>query len=119
MYKKILLLSFSLLIGIIILDYIDDLFTESFSYYLLSMSVLGLGITIYPFDFKFKSKVDFIFLIVKAVAVFNIVNLFVFRDFSLKLNYINSLAGLFGIFFLFTRINKLDKNKCTALYLKI
>ncbi len=78
MYKKLLLIPFLVLNGIISLNFISDLFNESFTYYLLSLSILGLGIVVYPFDFKFKYNIDYIFLSVKVVAFFNLLNLFFF-----------------------------------------
>jgi uncharacterized membrane protein len=107
MYKKLLLIPFLVLNGIIIIDLISDLFKESFTYYLLSLSILGLGIVVYPFDFKFKYNIDYIFLTVKAVAFFNLLNLFFFQDFSLKINSINILTGIFAILLLLLR----KKNK--------
>lgn len=114
MYKKLLLIPFMVLIAMIILDLCDDTFTQLFSGYLLSLSFLGLAIVMYPVDFKFKQSADFIFLTVKAVAVFNWFNLFFFQDFSAKINSLNVLSGSFGILLLLAR-KKQMKNKTLAL----
>lgn len=96
MYKKIVISVFVVILGVIVVDYFSD-FLSPFNKYVFSLIVLGLGIIIYPTDFKFKSKVDFMFLPVLAVAVFNIINLFIMKDFSLKMNFINILIGTFGV----------------------
>ena len=104
LYKKLLLIPFSLLITLIIVNFCDDIFNDTFTDYIQSLSILGLGIVIYPFNFKFKYKIDYIFLIVKAVAVINLLNLIVFQDFSFKTNYINIFTGIFGILLSFSRL---------------
>lgn len=107
MYKKLILIPFSILLGMIVLNYISDIFTELLTNYLLSLSVLGFGTIFYPFDLKFKYKADYIFPILIGFIIFNITNLFLFQDFSLKINYINILAGIFGILLLFVRKKKI------------
>ena len=106
MYKKVILVPCSTLIGMIILNYIDDIFTELLTYYLLSLFLIALAIILYPIDFKFKHKADFTFLIVLGIAIFNIVNLIILKDFSSEINYINILTGAFGILLLFFRKKK-------------
>ena len=96
MYKKIVLVLFIILIGIIISDYFCDWFLP-FTKYVLSLLVLLLGILKYPTDFKFKTKVDFMFLPILVVIIFNILNLFFLKNYTLKINYINILMGTFGI----------------------
>lgn len=96
MYKKTLTTIFATILGVIVVDYFSD-YLSPFTKYVFSLIVLGLGITIYPTDFKFKNKVDFMFLPVLAVAIFNIINLFIIKDFSLKMNFINILIGIFGV----------------------
>ena len=89
MYRKLILIPFSILLGMNILNYITNIFTELFTNYLLSLSVLGLGTIFYPFDLKFKHKADYIFPTLLGYTIFNIANLFLFQDFSIKINYIN------------------------------
>lgn len=97
MYKKIILVLFVLFIGIIITDYFCDWFLP-FTKYILSLIILLFGILKYPTDFKFNTKVDFMFLPILAVVIFNVLNLFFMKNYALKINYINILMGTFGIF---------------------
>lgn len=97
MYQKVVLGLFIVLTGIICIDLFSDLFLIDFKYYLHSLFILGLGIVIYPLDFKFRYKADFMFLIVIGVVIFDSINLFFFADFSLKINSVNILSGVFGI----------------------
>lgn len=106
MYKKLILFPFFILLGIIVLNEISDIFNELFTNYLRSLSVLGFGTIFYPFDLKFKYKADYIFPIVIGFTIYNVANLFSFQDFSLKINYINILAGIFGFILLFARKKK-------------
>ena len=96
MYKKIILVLFILLIGIIFTDYFCDRFLP-FTKYVLSLIILLFGILRYPTDFKFNSKVDFMFLPILAVVIFNVLNLFFLKNYTLKISYINILMGTFGI----------------------
>lgn len=96
MYKKIILVLFVLFIGIIITDYFCDWFLP-FTKYVLSLIILLFGILKYPTDFKFNTKVDFMFLPILAVVIFNILNLFFLKNYAMKINYINILMGTFGI----------------------
>ncbi|SHN16098.1 hypothetical protein SAMN05216269_11725 [Flavobacterium xinjiangense] len=106
MYRKLILIPFSILLGMNILNYITNIFTELFTNYLLSLSALGLGTIFYPFDLKFKNKADYIFPSLLGYTIFSIANLFLFQDFSIKINYINILAGIFGVLLLFARKKK-------------
>lgn len=83
------------------------MFAESLTYYLLSLSLLAFSIMIYPMNSKFKHKADFIFLIVVGIAIFNIVNLIIFMDFSSEINYVNILTGAFGVLLLLFRKKKI------------
>jgi hypothetical protein len=97
MYQKVVFGLFFCLVGIICIDLFSDLFSMSFTYYLLSLFFLGLGIVVYPLDFKFRFKADFMFLTLIAMANVNFINLFFFADFSFKINWINISMGIFGI----------------------
>lgn len=97
MYQKVVLGFFIILTGILSIDFFSNLFLMDFKYYLQSLFVLGLGIVVYPLDFKFRFKADFIFLIVIGTAIFNIINLFFFAEFSFVINCINIFAGFFGV----------------------
>lgn len=96
MYKKIILVLFVLLIGIIITDYFCNFFMP-FTKYVLSLIILLIGILKYPTYFKFNTKVDFMILPILAVVVFNLANLFYLKNYSLKIDYINILMGTFGV----------------------
>lgn len=97
MYQKLVVIFFILLTGIICIDLLMDLFLIDFTYYLLSLFVLGLGIVSYPLNFKFKVPIDFIFLGILGVALANFINLFFLKDFSFKIYCINIMVGIFGI----------------------
>ena len=96
MHKKIVTIVFVIILGVIAVDYFSDFFSP-FDKYVFFLIVLGLGIIIYTTDFKFKSKVDFMILRAVAVAVFNIINLFIMKDFLLKMNFINIRIGTSGV----------------------
>lgn len=97
MYQNVVLSFFILLVGIICIDLITDLFLIDFTYYLLSLFILGLGIVVYPFDFRFSYKTDYMFLLVLAMVLVNAINLFVFSNFSFPIYCVNIFVGIFGI----------------------
>jgi hypothetical protein len=98
MYKKVVLGSFIFLLVLIGMDLISSLFLIDFTYYLLSLFMLGLGIVVYPLDFKFRFITDFTFIVVMGIMVLvNFVNLFFFADFSFNIYCINISVGIFGI----------------------
>lgn len=97
MFQKVVLGSIILLCIIICFDLLSDLFLIDFTYYLLSLFILGLGFVVYPFDFMFRFKTDFMFLPVMLIAVANIVNLFFFANSSFEVYCVNIFMGVFGI----------------------
>jgi hypothetical protein len=97
MYQNIVLSCFVLLVVMIGVDLVADLFSINFTYYLLSLFILGLGIVSYPLDFKFRSKIDLIFLAILVTALVNLMNLLYFKNFSFEIYCINVVAGVFGI----------------------
>jgi hypothetical protein len=105
MYQNVVLCFFFLLVGIICVDLISDLFLIDFTYYLLSLFILGLGIVVYPFDFRFRYKTDFIFLLVLLMAIVNLINLFGFSNFSFLIYCVNIFVGVFGILLSLLRRN--------------
>lgn len=98
MYKKIVLSLFFALTGIICIDLYANLFAMDFCYYIQSLFMLGLGIVIYPLDFRFRYKADFMFLPIIVVALLNLINLFLIKDFSFEINCINVFSGFSGVF---------------------
>jgi hypothetical protein len=98
MYKKVVIGSFICLLVLIGVDLLSNLFVIDFTYYLLSLFILGLGIVVYPLDFKFRFKTDFMFLLVMGIIiVVNFVNLVFYANFSFNMYCINISVGIFGI----------------------
>ena len=94
MTKKIIIVLLSLVFIILFIDYFINYFTL-FQKYILSVLSLILGLIIYPINFKFKNIEDFMILPVLAISIFNIVNIFYLKNYSLKVTFFNILIGLF------------------------
>ena len=104
---------FSLLIVVLLITFITVLNgnLSEMQFYSLTLFLVCLGLFLYPLNRKFENKSDFLIIPFFIVIVFNLGNVFIFKNFGENLSLINLIFGIFGFaqYFYFN----MNKKRCS------
>lgn len=97
MFKKVVLILFLIILLLLISSIVLHFKMTGFQFYWTSFTLMLLGFYLYPFKKNLKSKSDFLILPLIVVLIFNIINIFVMKNYDENIALINLIFGLFGL----------------------
>ena len=97
MFKQVVLILFLIILLLLISSIILHFKMTSFQFYWASFTLILLGLCLYPFKKNLKSKSDFLILPLIVVFIFNIINIFVMKNYDENIALTNLIFGFFGL----------------------